>query len=291
MKGEMMKIIKNIIDWNIVPRGLLYMFFGPPKTHKTTEASRWSEKGTDGVLLADCEQGGDFVQGANRVVITSLNPPERPKMKDGKQLIDKMGMPIFEIIPPEERGYVYSTGKHIGQPMPVYSIAEFVMNVKAMLEKGEFPYDAIVLDTIDEINDWAEKEVCKQLNIKAMGEGEWGNDWAMARDKVFNIVSMLKMLLRKYNKDLILISHSKTTVIVKNKAQLGPDLPRGLSKKLMGLAELIGYTSKKEKTGQAFMSFKGFDEIQMGARLKPLADQEIPFDYQSFVKTITSYTE
>lgn len=285
-----MKILTNKVDWNIIPDSLTMLFFGPPKTHKTTEACNWSSKGVTGTLLIDTELGGDFVDGANRIVCTSLNPPMRPVMKEGKQMLNAKGLPAFEMIPPEERGYVFTTGENKGKPMPVYSLAEVISGVTTMINDKEFPYETIIFDTIDQINDWVEADVCEELKIPAMGGADFGVDWAMSRNKTSRIFESLKMTLKKNAINLILISHSKTASIVNKKVQLGPDLPKGLSKKLMGMLELIGYTSIDEKTKKAMITFDGFDEIQMGSRLRPLAGQTILFNYETFTKTIQSYT-
>jgi len=284
-----MKILKNQVDWNVVPNGMTMLFFGTPKTGKTTTACNWSDKGTEGVLLIDTDQGGDFIDGINRIVCTSFNVPERPVMKDQKHMLDKRGMPAYEIIPPEERGYVFTSGPNKGQPMPVYSIAEIINYLQDEISSNRLPYDTIVIDTIDEMVDWVDAEVCEELGTNAMGEAEFGKDWALSRNKAANVISMLKNMLKKAGINLILISHAKTAVMLKNKIQLGPDMPKGLAKKIMGMCELIAYIYIKEGTTEAVMSFAGYDEVLMGSRLKPLAHQEIKFDYKEFINKITSY--
>ena len=286
-----MKINKNKVEWNKLPVGLTMLFFGPPKTHKTTEACSWSAKGVDGTLLIDTEFGGDYVDGANRVVCTSFYVPMRPVMKDGKQMLNAKGLPMVEVVPPEERSYIYQQGEDKGKSMPTYSLAEIIANIFSMIDKGEFTFDTVIIDTIDQINDWVEAEICQELGIKAMGTADFGTDWALARNKVANAVEQMKQKFKRSGINLILISHAKTASIVNKKVQLGPDLPKGLSKKLMGMFELIGYVSINEKTKKAELTFDGYDEIQMGSRLRPLANQTIPFNYQDFVKKIESYTE
>lgn len=286
-----MKIIKNKVNWNSVPIGNTMMFFGPPKTHKTTEASRWSSKGVDGVLLIDTDLGADYIPDISRIVCNSLNPPMRPIMHGGKQALDNTGMPAFEIIPPEERGCVFVAGEDQGKPMPVYSMLEVINWITEKMDANTFDYETVVIDTIDEVADWCEKAVCEELEIPAMGMGSFGSDWALARDKAYNIVTMFKSMLRKRGKNLILISHSKTTQIVEKKVQLGPDLAKGLSKKIMGACELIGYVSIDPRTKKSMLSFEAYDELQMGSRLRPLSGQTIEFGYQHYVNKIQSYEE
>ena len=95
-----------------LPDGITWFFIGQPKTWKTSAASKWSDKGTDGVLIIDADLGADFVPNANSVTVTCLNPPTRNKMSDNKKIV-KNGKEVMELIPPTERGYVYRSGPSI----------------------------------------------------------------------------------------------------------------------------------------------------------------------------------
>ena len=74
--------IKN--DWSVLPGGLTWFFVGQPKTGKTTAAAEWSEKGSEGVIVLDCDLGADFVKGANVIPVTSLNIPFETEDKKDK---------------------------------------------------------------------------------------------------------------------------------------------------------------------------------------------------------------
>ena len=130
-------------DWSKLPNGLTWYFIGQPKTGKTTQASKWSNKGSDGVLLIDTDLGSDFVNEANTVTVTSLNTPTRPQMVDGKQ-VTKGGKPVIEAVPSNERGYYHRTGEDIGKPMEVYSMIEVYFWLKENLKS--LPYDTIVIE-------------------------------------------------------------------------------------------------------------------------------------------------
>jgi hypothetical protein len=289
-------ILRNAeINWNVVPKGMTILFFGHPKTWKTTVASSWAEGGRDSVLLIDTELGSDFVPGINRIICTSLRPPvEHVYTEDGKIETDGMGIPKTKITEPKDRGYVYTVGDLIGQPMPTYSLQETIDYIFDQIYDNNFPFETVVIDTIDEINTWVEQEVIAELKIPAMGAGEYGSDWALARDRVTSMISELKKLLKQRGINLILISHAKnTSFIEKGKTKIiqqGADLPRGIAKKIMGMCELIGYVVKDGKD-QVHLSFDGFDEVQMGSRLRPLQGKKIKFSYQDFVKEVTSYKQ
>ena len=143
----MLQVQKVTNKWSEgLPGGITWYFIGQPKSGKTTQASKWSPKGSDGVLVIDTDLGADFVDGANVLTISSLNPPTRDKKKDGV-IITKSGKPVIEVIPPEDRGYYYRNGSNKGKPMPVYSLAEVVSDL--LKNWNEYPYDTIVIDPID----------------------------------------------------------------------------------------------------------------------------------------------
>lgn len=276
-------------DWSSdLPGGITWYFIGQPKSGKTTQASRWSTLGSKGVLVLDTDLGADFVDKANVVTIASLNAPVRVKEVDGVKVV-KNGSPVSELIPPEERGFFYRNGDKKGQPMPVYSLAEVV----ASLEKNwtSMPYDTIVIDTIDQVNTWIEATVTEELGIKEMGEGQWGADWGKARRKNTDIVVRLQRFLKKVGGNLVLISHSKSTTVTDGKAQLAPNLPRGLASALTAKADVIGYTTCNKENGAYEISFQSYDERMVGSRLRPLAQKDLPFDYDSIMNEIKQYKE
>ena len=284
----MIQIDKLECSHNDIPSGYVALFFGFPKTHKTTEASKWSEKGQEGVLVIDTELGSDYVDGINRVVCTSLQPPLRPKLdKDGNPMLNKFGLPQEELIPPMDRGFTYITGAKKGTPMPVYSFGEILAYITDNV--ATFQYDTIVIDTIDELNDWIEQETCKKLNIESMGQGDFGSDWAISKNRIKLILTNLIKLLKKYNKNLILISHAKSSVVVKDVKQLRADLPKGVAKAIMGMCELIGHVTITK--GDAKISFNPYEEVTMGSRIKALNNKTIDFNYIAFKNTITIFKE
>ena len=283
------QVRKVSTDWSKLPNGLTWYFIGQPKTGKTTQASKWSDKGSEGVLLIDTDLGSDFVNKANTVTVTSLNTPTRPQMVENKQ-VTKNGKPVIEAVPNNERGYYHRTGDNIGDPMEVYSMIEVYFWLKENLKS--LPYDTIVIDTIDHINRWIEAEVCDERGQAAMGEGaSWGADWAQARKKNLDIVKKFQALCKQLGRNLVLISHAKTTVITDGKSQLGPELPRGLSYALTASADVIGYATANKEDGKFYISFKAYDESTVGSRLKPLAQKVLDFDYSSVMNEIIKYKE
>ena len=285
----MLKINQIKTDWSgELPGGITWYFIGQPKSGKTTQSSKWSANGSDSVLVIDTDLGADFVNEANVITCVSLNPPTRIKMKDGVKIVQD-GKEQIELIPTNERGYYHRSGPDRGKPMDVYSLAEIVADLQKNWDK--YPYDTIVLDTLDQVNLWIEDAVCGEMGIKDVSEGEWGQGWANARKKNIEIVKRLQDFLKKVGGNLVLTSHSKQTAVQDNKVQLSPNLPSGLGRSICAKADVIGYTTIDKTTGEHAISFEGYDERMVGSRLKPLAHKLLPFDYNKITKEIKSYKE
>ena len=122
-----------------------------------------------------------------------------------------------------------------------------------------------------------------------MGEGQWGADWGKARRKNVDIIKRFQSLIKKKGGNLVLVSHSKTTVVTDGKAQLGPELPRGLGYSLAAKADVIGYVTAEKEDGLYYVSFEAYDERVVGSRLAPLAQKVLPFDYQAVSDEILTY--
>tara|TARA_R100000655_G_scaffold6183_3_gene18143 strand:- start:10735 stop:11607 length:873 start_codon:yes stop_codon:yes gene_type:complete len=271
-----------------LPAGITWYFIGQPKSGKTTQAASWSKKGSEGVLIIDTDLGADFVDGANVITCSSLNAPTRVKEKDGIKIL-KNGKEVLEIIPPIERGFYFRSGPNRGEPMPAYSLAEILQDLQKNWDK--YPYDTIVIDTIDQVNSWIEEVVKADQGIENMGDGSWGADWAAAKKKNADIVKRLQDFLKKVGGNLVLCSHAKQTAMTDDKVQLSPNLPSGLGRVLCAKADVIGYATIDKENGEYLISFQGYDERMVGSRLKPLAQKLLPFSYTSVINEIKSYKE
>ena len=201
----------------------------------------------------------------------------------------KDGEPQQEIIPPNERGSYYRTGKEKGTAMPVYSLAEAFSWIRKEWDK--LSYDTIVIDTITEVNQWIEAVVKEELGISAMGQGEWGTDWGMARRKNLDIMKRLQNFIKKKGGNLVIIGHSKTTTVTDGKAQLSPELPGGLTRALTAKADVIGYVTGNKSTETFSIDFQSYDERAIGSRLKPLVQKILPLSYEAVINEIKSYKE
>ena len=285
----MLKVNKVNTDWSgDLPGGITWYFIGQPKTGKTTQAANWSPKGNEGVLVIDTDLGADFVDKANVVTCCGLNPPTRIQEKDGVK-VTKNGQAVIEMVPTDERGFYFRGGPNKGKPMHVYSLAEILADL--MKNWNEYPYDTIVIDTIDQVNNWIEEVVKADQGIANMGDGSWGADWAAAKKKNADIVKKLQDFLKKVGGNLILISHAKQTAMTDDKAQLAPSLTSGLGRTLCAKADVIGYATVNKSTQEYEVSFEGYDERMVGSRLLPLANKALPFDYEAVINEIKTFKE
>jgi len=291
MPIQMIQKIKN--NWRDIPSSLTWYFIGPPKTGKTTQASKWSVKGSDGVVLLDTDLGADFVDDANIIPITSLAPPFRNvKDKNGKNIVETIGgkeRDKVEIVPPDERGLYYRVGINKGKPMPVYSMVEALDYLRTNWK--DLPFDTIAIDTVDKINEWQEKMTKERFHIEALADLDFGKGWSIPKENQLGSIASLQLFLRSVSGNLVMISHSKNTTTVDKKVQLVPDIPSGVGKGLCKIAEVIGFTTCNKANGKYYVSFLAYEERNIGSRLKPLAQKRLEFDYKTVINEIKNYKE
>ena len=280
-----LEIHKSEVDWSQMPTGMTWYIIGAPKTGKTTQTAKWSDRGLEGVLLLDTDLGSDFVNGCQSLTITSLNPPERVKLDlKGNPVIGKDGNKIVEEVPPLERGFIHRTGENKGKPRASYSLAEAIFDL--MDNWDSYNIDTVVVDTVDEVNGWIEKEIAPN----GMGE-DFGKSYSKSSEKNINTMQLLQTLIKQKGATLILISHAKKSVEVDGKVQLMPALPSGLAGRMCAKADVIGYTTIDKKTGEHMISFVGYDERSVGSRIKPLHGKTVKFSYEAIKAEITGYKE
>ena len=153
---------------------------------------------------------------------------------------------------------------------PVRSLAD--LRAIAIQLRQECPYDAIAIDTLDQINTWCEEETCAELGQKAMGESDgYGSDWARSRGKVFDLINQFRMC----GKLLLLIVHTK----VEKGAFSGVNIavPQGLGIALRGHSQVIGYIYAMERSGEVVrvISFTPSDSTIAGSRYAELNNRHI----------------
>ena len=132
--------------------------------------------------------------------------------------------------------------------------------------KGDkIPYQTVAIDTIDVVNDWAEKLVCEELGIVQIGEASYGADWGAARTKVLNLIAAFSQL----PVNLLVVSHSRWAIV--NDVAVGHtiDLPGKLARFTMAAIDNVLFIiadGKKRK-----LVFQPTEGIEAGSRNPVLA--------------------
>ena len=245
--------------------GLTWYFIGPPKSGKTTNAGKWSSQGSKLTLLIDTDKGSDFMVEQDIIPVISLFPPT----VNGT------------VVPADQRGYVHRQGSWKGKPMPVYSMQELMHE----LWEKRIPdvYETIVIDTIDTVYEWAEQRVKEKYSVEDIGEIGYGKGWGEAKDIVVELVESLQNFCKQNTMNLVIISHAKETTMTDGKVQLGPELPRGLSKKLTAMSDAIGYATFDKESGKPTLSFESYDERAIGSRIPQLHNNVYEFSYDAVI--------
>lgn len=152
--------------------------------------------------------------------------------------------------------------------------------IRTRISEDKFPFETIVVDSLDVLNSWFEQEACRELGIKQMGEGSWGSDWATARDKLLKVIDAFRAL----RKTIVLIGHSKMAIVEQDSMRAKTcDLPGKLARFLTAKVENIGYCyGLKDKEGiKRVVSFEPYEELDAGCRNRALAGKIIPMSYKN----------
>tara|TARA_B110000444_G_scaffold251404_1_gene279206 strand:+ start:747 stop:1610 length:864 start_codon:yes stop_codon:yes gene_type:complete len=245
--------------------GLTWYFIGPPKSGKTTNACAWSKEGNK-TLLLDTDKGSDFMAGQDVIHIEGIVPPKL----NG------------EILDPEKRNQVYRSGSKKGEPMPVYSMGEVLTGL--MTGEVSTEYETIVIDTVDKLNEWSEAKVKHDLGIDDISDAGFGKGWSTAKTMVCNMIDALQTFCKNNGMNLVMISHAKESMMVDGKVQLGPEMPKGLSKKLTAMSDAIGFATFDRESQSPVLSFESYDERAVGSRIPALHNKVFPFDYNAIMK-------
>lgn len=255
-------------DYSQLKPGTYWMAVGFEKVGKTTAFSTFSEIGMDGVLFFDLEQGVRTDKNIS-LQITSANPPEG--------------------LSPLERGLRDSQGN----PIPALSIAEAL----DVLEQGwkDSGKTTLVLDTVDQLNHWcvdlamheliAIEKTKKNPNLQIL-EAIDPNDipyaaaYTRGRFKVLGIVNTILDIIGE-NGVLVLTSHLKKSVTITEGREIivkrVPAMPEGLASALGYGAEAI-VTLEVDAAGKHIADFRGYSEVTMGTRIKPLSGRKFTWE-------------
>ena len=145
------------------------------------------------------------------------------------------------------------------------------------LLKEKNSYDAIVIDTIDNVVEWTEKAICELHDVETIGDLEYGKGYALVREKILNVINEFAAVTDK----LIIIGHLKKTIIGNESVEVNTsslDLTGKLKNMIFADMDAIGLMYRSED--ELKVSFKPSDEIEAGSRCIHLRGQIFNFDWK-----------
>tara|TARA_Y100000004_G_C8847660_1_gene383334 strand:- start:233 stop:898 length:666 start_codon:yes stop_codon:yes gene_type:complete len=159
---------------------------------------------------------------------------------------------------------------------------ELIETLLELKENKDVKYKYVALDTIDKIAEWAEKRVCEEEGVRAIGDLAFGKGYGMVRDKVTQTIEAFK----EVTEHLIIIGHRKVAYAVTDGSTIvvpeSIDLTGKLKNVIMSGADAIGYVYRNED--ELMVSFKANDAIEAGSRCPHLKGQELKFEWKNIYK-------
>ena len=164
----------------------------------------------------------------------------------------------------------------------VNSREELINTLIEIKESKDVSYKYIAIDTIDKVAEWAERQVCKEEGVAAIGDLAFGKGYGMVREKVSRTLSAFKEVAEH----LIIIGHRKVAYAVTEGNPIvipeSIDLTGKLKNVIMAGCDAIGYVYRNED--ELMVSFKANDAIEAGSRCPHLKGKEVKFKWKNIYK-------
>ena len=159
---------------------------------------------------------------------------------------------------------------------------ELIDTLIELKESKDVKYKYVALDTIDKITEWAERRVCEEENVRAIGDLAFGKGYGMVREKVVQTIEAF----RNVTEHLIIIGHRKVAYAVTDGSTIvipeSLDLTGKLKNVIMSGADAIGYVYRNED--ELMVSFKANEAIEAGSRCPHLKGKEMKFEWKNIYK-------
>tara|TARA_R100000808_G_scaffold15993_1_gene36433 strand:+ start:7454 stop:8125 length:672 start_codon:yes stop_codon:yes gene_type:complete len=169
-----------------------------------------------------------------------------------------------------------------GYIQEVNSREELINTLIEIKESKDVSYKYIAIDTIDKVAEWAERQVCKEEGVAAIGDLAFGKGYGMVREKVSRTLSAFKEVAEH----LIIIGHRKVAYAVTEGNPIvipeSIDLTGKLKNVIMAGCDAIGYVYRNED--ELMVSFKANDAIEAGSRCPHLKGKEVKFEWKNIYK-------
>jgi len=175
-----------------------------------------------------------------------------------------------------EGGTRYVEGAYVAEIKNLGELREVYAQLRAMVDKGELPYQTIALDTIDVVNDWIEREVCEEMGITQLGQAPYGADWGAARNRVIELIKAFSQL----PVNVLVIAHSRWAVIGEVTVGHTIDLPGRLARFALAVVDNVLFCTTEK--GERKIVFRPYEGIEAGSR-NPILDKagSCPMSYKA----------
>lgn len=188
----------------------------------------------------------DLEEGTKFIKCNKINILEMTKSKNGMEALREV--------------YLYFKENFIGKPT------------------DDFPYDTIIIDTIDVIEKWAGEEVANENDVEHYTDVPYGAGYSILRDKITNLLESFVNL----GLSVVVIAHRKKSIVGEKDNMINVrdvDLTGKLKNFLFAWADAIGYMSRKyeEDTSITVLSFKNesTEYLEGGCRIQNLEGKDI----------------
>ena len=169
-----------------------------------------------------------------------------------------------------------------GYIQEVNSREELINALIEIKESKDVSYKYIAIDTVDKIAEWAERQVCKEEGVAAIGDLAFGKGYGMVREKVSRTLSAFKEVAEH----LIIIGHRKVAYAVTDGNPIvipeSIDLTGKLKNVIMAGCDAIGYVYRDED--ELMVSFKANEAIEAGSRCPHLKGKVVKFKWKNIYK-------
>lgn len=175
-----------------------------------------------------------------------------------------------------EGGTRYVEGAYVAEIKSLDELREAYAQLRAMADEGELPYKTIVLDTIDVVNDWIEREVCEEMGITQLGQAPFGADWGAARNRVIELIKAFSQL----PVNVLIVAHSRWAVIGEVTVGHTIDLPGRLARFALAVVDNVLFCTTEK--GERKIVFRPHEGIEAGSR-NPVLDKagSCPMSYKA----------
>tara|TARA_R100000963_G_C4635461_1_gene99696 strand:+ start:423 stop:1175 length:753 start_codon:yes stop_codon:yes gene_type:complete len=161
-------------------------------------------------------------------------------------------------------------------------IKEALTVVRKSIEKGDFKFKTIVVDTIDNAYKFCTDYICAKHNIEHEGDLGFGKGYGFIRNEFFNVFSYLCSL----GVAVVFISHAEDKTLndkVVEYVKKMPTLPNTGKKVLGPLVDIIGYIGfnpEKEKRDQRLLYLQGSETLEAGCATGVVMPAVMPLDFK-----------